>query len=255
MATVTETPSLAPEEPKVELVEEDGETLESDWHRIEMNVLIDSVKHRLGDRQDFYAGGNMFIYYSLQMARKRDFRGPDFFYVKGVSREPIRRYWVVWEEGGKYPDVIIELLSPKTAKEDLGVKRDVYEQTFRTSEYFCYDPDTQELLGWRLIGGRYQPIQPDARGWLYCEQLGLWLGTWRGKISGNEAVWLRFHDADGAVVLLAGEAERQRADIEHERAETEHLRAEAERQRREAVEAELAQLRAQIAKKQGDAQT
>jgi hypothetical protein len=27
----------------------------------------------------------------------------------------------------------------------------------------------------------YQPINPDERGWLWCESLGLWLGPWAGN--------------------------------------------------------------------------
>jgi len=27
--------------------------------------------------------------------------------------------WVVWKEGGRYPDVIVELMSPSTAKIDV----------------------------------------------------------------------------------------------------------------------------------------
>jgi len=78
--------------------------------------------------------------------------------------------------------VIIELLSQSTADEDLTVKKDIYEQTFRTPEYYCYDPETLTLSGWRLNHEHYQPIAPNDQGWLWCEQLKLWLGVW---IDGN----------------------------------------------------------------------
>jgi Uma2 family endonuclease len=227
----------------VELIETDGEPLESDWHRIAMNILIDSVKYHLRHRQDFYVGGNMFIYFSLEQARNRDFRGPDFFFVDGVPGEPLRPYWAVWQEGGRYPDVIIELLSPKTATEDRTTKKAVYERVFHTAAYYCYDPATQQLEGWRLEGGHYRPLQPDAQGWLWCEQLQLWLGTWTGPYLANQATWLRFYDTEGQVVPVPAEVlivEQQRAEIERQRAET-------ERQRAEAAEAELAQLRARLA--------
>src|SRR5207244_3129600 len=95
----------------VELAAEDGENLESDWHRRCMNLLIEVIAHHLRGRTDFYVGGNMFIYFNLEQARNRDFRGPDFFFVWGASLEPMRPYWAVWNEGGRYPNVIIELLS------------------------------------------------------------------------------------------------------------------------------------------------
>ncbi|NEO27417.1 MAG: hypothetical protein F6K03_11120, partial [Kamptonema sp. SIO4C4] len=42
--------------------------------------------------------------------------------------------------------------------------------------------------------------------------LGLWVGTWQGTISREEATWVRFYDAEGNLVLLPDEAAQQRAD-------------------------------------------
>jgi hypothetical protein len=40
----------------------------------------DNGTHRSRERQDYFVGGNMFIYYSRRQVRNRDFRGPDFFW-------------------------------------------------------------------------------------------------------------------------------------------------------------------------------
>jgi Uma2 family endonuclease len=229
----------APQLPQVELVETDGEPLESEWHRLAMNLLIESVAQHLHQRDDFYVGGNTFIYFSEEQARNRDFRGPDFFFVEGVKREPMRPYWAVWLEGGRYPDVIIELLSPRTATEDRTTKKDTYEQVCHTSEYYCYDPATQQLEGWQLHCGRYQPLTPNAQGWLWCDRLQLWLGTWTGAFNARQATWLRFYDTQGQVVPVFAEATQPQV--------------EAERQRAEAAEAELARLRARLAQLEGRA--
>jgi hypothetical protein len=170
-----------------------------------------------------------FLKASEEQARSRDYRGPDFFYVDGVNRLPLRPFWAVWQEGGRYPDLIIELLSPTTAREDRTTKRTLYERTFRTFEYFCYDPDAERLEGWRLgPRQRYQTIEPDARGWMQVEELGLWLGTWRGTYQGFEAVWLRFYDAEGR--LVPTQAERAES-AEAELARVKERLAELERQR------------------------
>ena len=235
--------------PKITLPETDGEPLDSPWHRDEIHLLIESVHCHFVDRTDFYVGGNMFIYYSLEQVRNREYRGPDFFFVNGVDRTRSRLYWAVWEENGKYPDVIIELLSHSTATEDRTTKKAIYEKTFRTPEYFLYDPETRSLEGWRLAGRTYQRIQPDERGWLWSEELGLWLGTWEGEYLGEDATWLRFYDSEGRLVLLAAEGERGRAETERQRAMVERQRADAERQRAEAAEAEVARLKAQLSAK------
>ena len=241
----------------VELIETDGEPLDSDWQRLAMTLLLETIKQRFRERQDFYTGGNMFIYYEERGTGRRRFKGPDFFFVKGTSRTPIRPYWAVYHEGGLYPNAIIELLSRSTAQEDLTTKKDVYEKQFRTPDYFCYDPRTLRLQGWRLNKRRrYKALVPNERGWLWSEELGLWLGTWTGKYQGEEATWLRFYDSEYRLVFTASEAEqqsaeaeRQRAETERQRAETERRRAETERQRAEATAAELAQLKALLASK------
>jgi Uma2 family endonuclease len=227
-----------PPKPPTDLIFDDGEPMESNRHRIAMNVLINSVLQALSDRNDFFVGGNMFVYYSSTQVRNRDFKGPDFFVVLNVDGRMDRQGWVVWEEDGRYPDVIVELMSPSTADIDTGIKKELYERVFRTPDYFVFNPfDPNSLQGWHLdttLG--YQPIVPNQQGWLWCQTLGLWLGTWQGTINRDTTTWLRFYDQNGDLVLLPEEvalAEYQRAETERQRAETECQRAETERQRAE----------------------
>jgi Uma2 family endonuclease len=237
--TACDGPDLAElEEVTRNLVDNDGEPLESSWHRACINLLVSSILWLFRDRTDFYVGGNMFVYFNLQQARDRDFRGPDFFFVRGGNLHPQRPYWAVWMEGGRYPEVIIELLSPRTAHEDRTTKRVIYEQTFHAPNYFCYDPITGQLEGWELHGGLYEPLQPNEHGWLWSSVLQLWVGTWNGEYLRENATWLRFYDTNGQLVPVQEEAERQRAD--------------AERQRADAAEAELARLRALLAQQSGN---
>ena len=200
-----------PPMPPTDLIFDDGEPLETNRHRIAMNVLIRSVNQAFAERNDFFAGGNMFIYYSSQQARNRDFRGPDFFVVLGIDGSYPRQGWVVWEEAGRYPDVIVELMSDSTATVDITTKKDIYERTFRTSDYFVYDPfDANSLRGWHLnLDQGYQELIPNEQGWLWCQRLGLWLGNWEGTIDRQEAVWLRFYDNEGNLVPIPEEAAQE----------------------------------------------
>jgi hypothetical protein len=117
---------------------------------------------------------------------ERAFRGPDVFCVtSGVDPDRRRKSWIAWEEGGRLPDVIFEMLSPSTAKKDRTEKRDLYARVFRTPEYFLYEPETHKLEGLRLADRFYQPIQPDENG-------RLWRERWRPTGSGFSiptAVW------------------------------------------------------------------
>jgi Uma2 family endonuclease len=246
-------PGPAAETPEVlsslaaNLPEEDGIPLESDWHRMAISLLIEIVRFFYRERRDFFAGGNMFLYYSAEQARSRDYRGPDFFFVWNVRRDKLRRYWATWEEAGKYPNVIIELLSPRTAQEDRTTKKQIYEQTFRTPEYFLYDPDSHQLEGWRLNeGDHYEPLAPEEGGRIWSKQLELYLGTWEGVYLETSTTWLRFYDVHGKLILTAAEAEKQLAASEKQRADAEQQRADAALAENERLRQELETLRQRL---------
>lgn len=214
--------------PPTDLIFDDGEPLESNRHRIAMNLLIRSLQQAWLDRENYFVGGNMFVYYSRSQVRNRDFKGPDFFVVLNVDGTQSRQGWVVWDENGRYPDVIIELMSPSTANVDIGTKKNIYQDIFRTRDYFVFDPfNPDSLQGWQLDANLlYQPLTSNENGWLWCATLGFWLGIWEGTIDRETAPWLRFYDEQGNLVLLPEEAQQQRAESERQRAESEHQRAE-----------------------------
>lgn len=241
--------------PDLALPIEDGIPMDSPWHRSQINLLIELTQQHWQDRTDYYTGGNMFVYYSLEQAEavieevradvvpppdKRAYRGPDFFVVTDVDGTKPRDTWVVWEEGGRYPDLIVELLSSSTAHVDKTVKKRLYEQTFRTPEYFWYDPESGELVGWHLTNGGYEPCTANEEGRLWSSVLGLWVGTWQGTFQAQDREWVRFFDEDGSLVPTAAESAQQRAEAaEQELAEV--------RRRAETAEAELARLRERLA--------
>lgn len=221
-----------------ELICDDGEPMESARHRDQMIVLIESLRTAWQSRKDYYVGGNMFLYFSETQAKKNDFRGPDVFVVMNTTQRE-RRAWVVWEEDGKSPDVIIELLSESTEKVDRGIKMQLYGRHLKVGEYFLFDPFSGVFEGYELdtLHGTYSPKTPDAQGRLRCEQLGLFLAKVRGSLYGVETDWLRWLDDAGRVLDMPieranVEAERARAEAERAQAEAERANAEAERARR-----------------------
>lgn len=251
-------------EPEIELPESDGKRVETPWHRDEIALLIDSAREVLRPRDDYFVGGDMCLYYDKQQAKNRAFLGPDFFYVDGADRTKHRRVWAVWQEDNRFPNVIVELQSSRTAYIDRYVKKDIYEQIFHTPEYFLYDPEARQLLGWILHNvhegngdeRRYVPIAAGPDGRMWSNQLQLFLGLWEGVYGDTREVWLRFFRPDGSLVLTGAEraaiefqkaeAERQRAEAERQRADAERQRAETERHRAEVAEAEIARLRAML---------
>lgn len=132
-----------------ELPADDNQTMETQRHKIQMDLLIESLDTWLGAREDGYVGGNMFIYFSQAQIKSQDFKGPDFFAVTDVPKRE-RKSWVVWFEE-KAPDVVIELLSPSTADEDKTHKKSVYQTKLRVPEFYWYDPfEPEDFAGFTL---------------------------------------------------------------------------------------------------------
>ena len=216
--------------------------MENSLHSLQIRLLINILEAYWEDRNDIFIGDNLTIYFSLEQTKKHDFRGPDIFIVKNTSPRQ-RNSWVVWEEG-KFPNIIIELLSPETAANDRGVKKDTYEQRFQTPEYFWFDPETGEFAGFRLAGGHYVEIQLNEKGWRWSQELELYLGLHQSL--------LRYFTASGEMVpapredskqqRLRAEAEARRADAEARRADAEAQRAEVAQQRIEELNAKLRDL-------------
>jgi len=229
---------LTLEKPKIrgaDLPYEDGVPLESSWHLDAMYLLIIILRYFWRDRSDVYVGGNMFVYFDPEQDKRRNFRGPDFFVVKGVTDTRHRNAWVIWEEEGVVPCFVIELASATTVDFDLAGKRTIYERELKTPEYVVYNPLTEELRAWRLVGGRYARIAPNHLGQIWSEELGLWLGVTehRFDLSDEPVRVLRFFDKAGRLLPTRAEAETRRA--------------EREATARKAAEAELARLRAMLA--------
>ena len=216
---------------------DDGEPMESNWHVRQMSLLIEGVEVHRGSRDDFFAGGNMFVYFSEDQFRNRDYRGPDFFLVNNVSRSKKRKYWALWDEGDRGPDLVVELMSKSTRDEDLTTKRAIYEKKLRVPEYVAFDPETGEIHAWRLGKRKYKPIRPDENGRIWLEQAGLWVGTWRGLHAGSVDTWLRFFDAKGRLVPTERESKLREMALKEQAIS-----------RAEAVEAELARLKAKFGK-------
>ena len=191
----------------------DEPPLESDLHREQIELLLACLKWLWQERNDYYATGNLTIYYSEDHITTRDFRGPDFFVVLGTQNHP-RRSWMLWAEVGKYPNVIVELLSNSTQKVDKTTKKELYQDTFRTPEYFWFHPETLEFQGFRLMSSKYQPIEATDRGWLWSEQLELFLGVSDSK--------LRYFTQDKQLVVTPEE----RAIIAEQQAEAAQQRVE-----------------------------
>lgn len=224
-------------------LESDEPQLETYRHLRQLSLWLTCLEFFWADRNDFFAGGNLTIYYSESQIKTREFAGPDFFVVLNTERRE-RKSWIVWAEDGKYPNVIFEVLSDSTERIDRTTKKALYQDTFRTPEYFWFHPYKLEFKGFRLRNRQYEELPPDDRGWLWSEELQLFLGVFQEQV--------RFFTPDGNLVLTPEEAanrataqvasEQQRAEAERQRAEAAEAGLEAERQKADLLAQKLREL-------------
>ena len=159
---------------------------------------------------------------------------PDVLVGLGLGTRNRSSYFV-WKEG-KPPDWVLEVASPSTQADDLGVKRCRYAE-IGVPEYWMFDPKggvyppgTPRLQGLKLADGKYIPLPwqlADGGRMIHSEVLGLDV-----RVDGE---LLRFRDAaTGRDVPhrsdVQAAAERAEAQAKREAAQREAAEAKAERE-------------------------
>lgn len=153
--------------------ESDGKPMaETDFHIDAILRMREILRSFFAEMLDVYVSGNLMMYYEDGHPPKAV--SPDILVSFGVSKKD-RRTYKIWEEG-KSPDFVVEFSSKGTFQNDLDTKMDLYAK-IGISEYFLYDVDRcylpSPLMGFRLVGGEYVEILPNAEGGIPSETLGL----------------------------------------------------------------------------------
>jgi len=172
--------------------------------------------------------------------------GPDVMVIPGLRE---RRDWSTFDvaEEGVRPALIIEITSPETRENDV-VRKVAHYARAGVAQYVIVDnlgrrgERQLRLLDYRLVGDTYRLQPPDARGWVYLEVAGLWLGVEGDHVVCYTDDGTAFGDY-ATVVQQAAEAEARarqeaaaRAEAEEQARREAEARAEAEEQaRREAA--------------------
>ncbi len=222
---------------RVHYPESDGKPMgETDLHRDLMTDLIFALKWFLRSTQA-YVAGNLFIYY--EEGNPRAAVAPDVFVALGVEQRR-RRIFQTWREGGRTPDVVIEITSKKTRKDDRERKPAIYA-ALGVREYFIFDPHGEylepPLQGYRLVQGVYEPIATDP---LRSEVLNL-------ELRQEDGMLRLYHPQTGERLPTSDEEAQARRAAEAARLAEEAARRAAEA-RAAQLEAEVARLRAELAR-------
>ncbi len=260
---MTATPTARRSAPSdaIDYPDSDGKPMaETDLHRdIMLDVIFMLQRWFAGQSDDVYVSGNILVYYVEGDPRRSV--SPDALVIKGV-RQYRRDVVKLWEEG-RAPQVVFEITSRWTRREDTGRKRLLYAQ-LGVREYYMYDPTGDyldpRLQAWVLAddttnGRDYRPLpllteepgyfspelglevrlRPDGSLGLRDPASGRWLETIAETHAARIGVEAALHQEKSA---------RQQAGVARHEAEA---AAAAEAQARARLDQEVARLRARLA--------
>lgn len=200
----------------------------------EHSDTIDNLHYPLRSR---LPGPRCYVARDLRVYRDlndlRHYCAPDVLVALGVP-DRVRRRYVIAQEG-KAPDLVIEVLSEETMGEDLGPKRDWYQES-GVREYVIVDPlgrfsKQPRLQLWRFGPDASEHIVAGNHDLLRSSLVPFgWVVSWRDG-------WVHVVDLeDGAEFPLFNELELHARLAMLERTKLEAARAAAEEQAQEAME-------------------
>jgi Uma2 family endonuclease len=158
MSTLT-----VPRGPKViRYPDDDGNPMSDNTLQFEFIVMIKGgLDAQYRDAQDVFIAGNL-LWYPVE-GEPTIRQAPDVLAVFGRPKG-YRGSYRQWEEGGVAPQVVFEILSPGNRAGELVRKFRFYER-YGVEEYYVYDPDEGELVGYLRNQGELREIEA-MNGWV-----------------------------------------------------------------------------------------
>jgi Uma2 family endonuclease len=234
---------------KIEYPDSDGEPLSDNNEQLRLIFLIKGELDAIFDSDNNVAVEGDLLWYPVQ-GQPLLRRAPDTMVIFGRPKR-YRGSYRQWEENNIPPQVAFEILSPGNTEAGMLEKRQFYEQ-YGVEEYYQFNPENGELLGWRRVGNVFQPI-PQMNGWI-SPRLGIRFTVVNGdlRLFRPDSTPFRSHTELSELAQF----ERQRAEMERLRAEQERQLTRQERRRteRERQRAEEQFLRAEQARQRAEAE-
>ena len=183
--------------------------------------MVGTLETHFRGQPGVHVNGNTLFYY--EEGNPRRVVSPDCYVVFGVDIERIllNNTYLLWEMG-KPPDFVLEIGSPRTARRDLGTKRDLYAR-LGVDEYWRYDATggdfyREPLVGEFLQDGEYHRFElhrePNGLMWGHSPALELDLCWDNGR--------LRYYEPAAGAYLLNREEEHAAKQAAQESAASEH---------------------------------
>lgn len=212
--------------PAIIYPDSDGQPMADNTKQFRWIVVIkENLELLFANNPDVFVAGDLLWYPVVGDNKTR--QAPDAMVIFGRPKGD-RGSYKQWEEDNIPPQVVFEILSPGNRLKAMAQKYKFYER-YGVEEYYVYDPDEVDLIGWLRSGEDFDVIE-EMNGWVSPR-----LGIRFQLTSDNLEIFSPSGERFFTFVELAQlrEQEYQRAEQEYQRAEQERQRAEQERQRAE----------------------
>ena len=222
--------------PAIIYPDSDGHPMSDNTKQFRWIVIIkENLELLFAAYMDVFVAGDL-LWYPVEGDNKTR-QAPDTMVIFGRPKGD-RGSYKQWEEDNIPPQVVFEILSPGNRLKAMAHKLKFYER-YGVEEYYIYDPDDIELIGWLRSGEQLEIIE-EMNGWVSPR-----LGVRFQMTSDNLEIFSPTGERFLTFVELAQlrEQERQRAETERQRADEERQRAETERQRADEALSQLEQER------------
>jgi Uma2 family endonuclease len=192
--------------------ESDGMPMADNTRQFRLIVMIQGgLDAQFAQQPDVFVAGDL-LWYPVE-GRPTIRVAPDIMVAFGAPKGD-RGSYLQWREGNIAPQVVFEILSPGNTLPEMTRKYEFYNR-YGVEEYYLYDPDHNELIGWQRIDGWLWSIDP-IEDWV-SPRLGI-------RFSSNAGELRLFHP-DGQQFITFVEMQ-QRAEQASQRAEQASQRAE-----------------------------
>jgi Uma2 family endonuclease len=212
--------------PPIIYPESDGQPMADNTKQFRPIVTIkENLELLFANNPDVFVAGDL-LWYPVEGDNKTR-TAPDAMVVFGRPKGD-RGSYQQWEEDNIQPQVVFEIYSPGNRLKGMYEKFKFYER-YGVEEYYFYDPDRMDLIGW-LRSGDFLGIIEEMNGWV------------------SPRLQIRFQLTENDLEIFSPSGERfltyvelaQLKEQERQRAEQEKQRAEQEKQRADEAVAQLA---------------
>lgn len=225
----------SPDKSNIIYPDDNGEPMSNNTDQFRLIVWIkENLELLFADDPNVFVAGDL-LWYPVEGNNKLS-QAPDVMAVFGIPKG-YRGSYQQWYENDIAPQVAFEIWSPGNRLTPMMQKFQFYER-YGVEEYYLYDPEKLELIGWLRVEGKLEQIE-QMDGWV-SPRLGVQFQlseTGLEMFGPNREPFMSFVELD----RLRQQAEA-RAEQERLRAEQAEMLLEQQRSRSQALESRLREM-------------